>query len=296
MQSIKSLTVRMVCILALLGGAAVAEAESCNWALRSRTGPCIRESHAMAYDSARNVCVLFGGNSDGGLQGDTWEWDGTTWMQRSPGAPPSARYLPAMAYDSARGVTVLFGGYRGGFMGDTWEWDGTNWTQRTPATTPGQRYAHAIAYDSARSMTVLFGGHADDLMGDTWEYGPLVRIVQHPANCTIVSGCDAGFGVSAAASLGGTLSYQWRKDGAPIPGGSGPGKAFLRIPSAGRGNAGSYDCVVTGSGCEVVSAPATLVVKCRTDFDDDGDVDLADFGVFRACFNGPNRPPAPSCL
>ena len=31
------------------------------------------------------------------------------------------------------------------------------------------------------------------------------------------------------------------------------------------------------------------------DFDCDGDVDLADFGAFSACFNGPNRPPAPSC-
>lgn len=28
------------------------------------------------------------------------------------------------------------------------------------------------------------------------------------------------------------------------------------------------------------------------DFDDDSDVDLADFGMFAACFNGPNRPPA----
>ena len=30
----------------------------------------------------------------------------------------------------------------------------------------------------------------------------------------------------------------------------------------------------------------------RTDFDRDGDVDLADFSRFQACFNGPNRPPA----
>jgi hypothetical protein len=30
----------------------------------------------------------------------------------------------------------------------------------------------------------------------------------------------------------------------------------------------------------------------RTDFDHDGDVDLADFSHFQSCFNGPNRPPA----
>jgi len=30
-------------------------------------------------------------------------------------------------------------------------------------------------------------------------------------------------------------------------------------------------------------------VSARGDFDADGDVDLADFGVFQSCFNGPNR-------
>ena len=35
---------------------------------------------------------------------------------------------------------------------------------------------------------------------------------------------------------------------------------------------------------------------CPTDFDHDGDVDVADFGVFHGCFNGPNRPAAsPRC-
>ena len=31
------------------------------------------------------------------------------------------------------------------------------------------------------------------------------------------------------------------------------------------------------------------------DPDSDGDVDLADFAVFQACFNGPNRPPKAGC-
>ncbi|MGB9623227.1 MAG: hypothetical protein ACPMAQ_00050 [Phycisphaerae bacterium] len=38
--------------------------------------------------------------------------------------------------------------------------------------------------------------------------------------------------------------------------------------------------------------PAGPYQKCAClDQDKDGDVDLADFGVFQACFNGPNRPP-----
>ncbi len=39
-----------------------------------------------------------------------------------------------------------------------------------------------------------------------------------------------------------------------------------------------------------------LFVQDRADFDFDGDVDLADFGHFQACFNGPNRlPKAGNC-
>ncbi len=36
-------------------------------------------------------------------------------------------------------------------------------------------------------------------------------------------------------------------------------------------------------------------VPQNADFDADGDVDLADFTVFQACFNGPNRPSAGGC-
>jgi len=82
----------------------------------------------MAYDSARGVTVLFGGN-DGSYpyynyKGDTWEWDGTTWTPRSL-TGPSPRAGHAMAYDDARGVTMLFGGFFDpapySFLGDTWE-------------------------------------------------------------------------------------------------------------------------------------------------------------------------------
>ena len=88
------------------------------WTLKSNSGPSPRYYHALAYDSARGVTVLFGGYDIGGDNGETWEWDGTSWTLRSS-TGPSRRELHAMAYDSARGVTVLFGGNRGG--GETWE-------------------------------------------------------------------------------------------------------------------------------------------------------------------------------
>ena len=87
-----------------------------------KVGPPIgRNRHAMAYDSARGVAVLFGG-WDHLNRNDTWEWDGEGWSEISPVASPSARLRHAMAYDSARDRVVLFGGddEKPGLLRDTW--------------------------------------------------------------------------------------------------------------------------------------------------------------------------------
>ncbi|MCA9933918.1 MAG: hypothetical protein H6662_00165 [Ardenticatenaceae bacterium] len=45
--------------------------------------PTPRYGHAMVYDEARQVIVLFGGiDADGNYLNDTWEYGGTTWIQR----------------------------------------------------------------------------------------------------------------------------------------------------------------------------------------------------------------------
>lgn len=63
----------------------------------------------MAFDSARNRTVLFGGMGSTGELSDTWEWNGTAWSPISTPMPP-ARAFHGLAYDSARQRTVLFGG------------------------------------------------------------------------------------------------------------------------------------------------------------------------------------------
>ncbi len=147
------------------------------WTRRFVTGPSPRSDHAMAYDSARRVTVLFGGDTGGGAGGtlsdETWEWNGTAWTRRIV-AGPAARSQHAMAYDAARGVTVLFGGYRNGVEnGETWEWNGTSWTQRpaAPPSAPSPRRGHTLAYDPTRSAVVLFGGYMGaDFNNETWEW------------------------------------------------------------------------------------------------------------------------------
>jgi hypothetical protein len=126
--------------------------------------------HAMVYDSARGVTVLYSG---GGGTGNryTAEWDGTSWRRVSVNNPP-VENLIAMAYDSTRGVTVLFGGYQRstGYSGETWEWDGTLWTQ-VATTGPSARGYHAMVYDSARDRIVMFGGRGiSGYLADTWEW------------------------------------------------------------------------------------------------------------------------------
>src|SRR5262245_52136863 len=93
-------------VFALQAPASAQPCQGRGWELQ--LGP--RSGSAMAYDSARGVTVLFGGALGfSPPYGDTWEWDGNTWIQRATQGP-SPRWYAAMAYDSARGVTVLFGG------------------------------------------------------------------------------------------------------------------------------------------------------------------------------------------
>ena len=141
------------------------------WTQRIANGPSGRINHAMVFDSARQVVVLFGGKDREGWpyppKRDTWEWDGTRWAQRSSSGPLQREHH-AMAYDSARGVTVLYGGQdRDHIYADTWEWNGASWTLRYDGGPIG-RYGHAMAYDSARGVTVLFGGCFRP--PETWEW------------------------------------------------------------------------------------------------------------------------------
>lgn len=69
---------------------------------------------------------MFGGHINVGAVKltETWEWDGSNWLLRTPANNPSGRDYAAMAYDSARGQIVLFGGYGNANLSETWEYPG----------------------------------------------------------------------------------------------------------------------------------------------------------------------------
>jgi hypothetical protein len=155
-----------------------------NWTGSATPGPSPRYGAKMAFDSARGEAVMFGGLT-GGMTNQTWVWNGTTWLLRSPAASPSARQLHAMAYDRQRARVVMYGGASSaGTLGDTWEWDGVIWLQRI-APGPVPRSQHALAYDARRGVTVLYGGQDITILAqpytDTWEWDGVAWTQRQPA-------------------------------------------------------------------------------------------------------------------
>ncbi len=135
--------------------------------------PPARGYHALAFDSANNKVILFGGWNGSSLN-DTWAYDyvTNTWSNRNPANPPPARYSHALAYDSANHKVILFGGRGGSSLNDTWAYDyvTNTWSNRGPIGPPPARARHAMAYDYYSGKTILFGGWNGSSLNDTWAY------------------------------------------------------------------------------------------------------------------------------
>ena len=140
--------------------------------------PGLRSGAAMAYDAATGTVVLFGGCcnpfTNGESFGDTWTWDGNTWMQQQPTTDPPARFSPALAYDAALEKVILFGGASNALpLDETWAWDGHDWS-RLVLTPPPARANASLVVDPTIGGLVLFGGQgAHYYLGDMWLFGPV---------------------------------------------------------------------------------------------------------------------------
>ncbi|HEX3833146.1 MAG TPA: putative Ig domain-containing protein [Solirubrobacteraceae bacterium] len=142
----------------------------------------------MAYDEATGQLILFSGLAVG-APNDTWNWNGTNWVQLHPVTSPPPLDGAAMAYDPAIKQIVMFGGYGptgGGYSASTWAWTGSNWQQLAPATVPAARYDESMAWDPATQQLVMFGGEHKGLTGlatlnDTWRWTGANWVQLHPA-------------------------------------------------------------------------------------------------------------------
>lgn len=134
-----------------------------SWAqLSPAVRPAPRTGCGMVMDSGRNRVVLFGG-SDSSAQnflGDTWEWNGTSWAQSTPGTSPSPRRT-MLGYDPATQQVVALGGHTAiATLQDCWGWNGSNWAPR------GQLPAGPVqgAYDDGTNLFVVAG----DAQANVW--------------------------------------------------------------------------------------------------------------------------------
>lgn len=196
------------------------------WSQRSPTSrPSGRGGHGMAWDSVRNVAVLFGGCvvppgsgcgcCDTSVVGGTWEWNGATWAQRSPSTVPLHRAFVGMAFDAARNNTLMFGGVRQLFttgytvLDETWQWNGSNWLQRFPALRPSPRYGAAMAYSPAQQWVLLFGGRpaSGPALRDTWAWIGSIWIPLSPA--TVPPALPLGTNPMTWDSARGRLVLAW---------------------------------------------------------------------------------------
>jgi hypothetical protein len=150
-------------------GGAVLHADTWEWdgeqwhELQPAHRPPARWGTAIATDPVRKRVVLFGGfvtqGIFGGVSDETWEWDGSDWIQQTPAAAPAARGGAAMAWCANSARIVLYGGGdSGGVAGDTWEWDGSQWVERRGASGPPPAGQHGLASDRGSGGVLMFGG------------------------------------------------------------------------------------------------------------------------------------------
>src|ERR1043165_7298652 len=148
--------------------------------VRVSTGhaPSPRFHVSMAYDPLRGKLVLFGGHESPNDMSDTWEWDGTDWVQRVPLPLPPERFFAAMAFDPVQGRVLMFGGtavvdHATVELDDTWGWDGDDWILQTTTGAPAAGAGHAIAHDPTRGTILVFDGRrptGTDQDARTWEW------------------------------------------------------------------------------------------------------------------------------
>lgn len=114
------------------------------------------------------------------------------------------------------------------------------------ALTPSTSYAFRLVNTSngdVLSKSLLF----------TVSSGPVVTT--HPESQAVCLGRTLQL---VAGASGKSPSYQWRLNGATIPGGNDP---IYRVPNASLADAGSYDCVITACNKQVTTNAAVVEIQ-----------------------------------
>ncbi len=152
------------------------------WSQITLGGPISSENGAMAFDSERNVTVLFGGHTYNESDGhtyldDTYELNYSGWVYRILADGPIGREGHSMAYYPDKGYIVLFGGRAGQtYFNDTWVYNGVEWKTVITSASPSPRMNFMMAYSPLLKKIILFGGRKittglfGECYSDTWAF------------------------------------------------------------------------------------------------------------------------------
>jgi len=189
-------------------------------------------------------------------------------------------------------------------------WDATNGTRQLQGVLTGEYGVDLTGWslEEVRAIstdgTVLAGNGLHNGVVEGWVFRTAPYVIQpptitsHPQPQSLCRGATARFDVTASGE--GMLAYRWQKNGADLGDDShysGTGTSSLTVSDVDWGDEADYRCLVSNAGGSAMSNAASLTLRGGAigDLDADCDVDVVDFALFQACFNGPNRPPAFAC-
>jgi hypothetical protein len=172
--------------------------------------PSARAFSVMAYDPARGMHVLFGGDRSGTYLADTFTFNASTrtWTQMNGGTVPPARAAAAATYVPGVGV-VMFGGEGGDgitFYNDMYVWNGAAWLPVTstvvsdPPRVAPRIYLHSMAWDPVRGAMIVAGGLFTTSWGGTNEETWYVTFSNSGGKWYATWTLASGIGCQAAAS------------------------------------------------------------------------------------------------
>ncbi|PKP20129.1 MAG: hypothetical protein CVU05_09800, partial [Bacteroidetes bacterium HGW-Bacteroidetes-21] len=137
-----------------------------------------------------------------------------------------------------------------------WRKGGTNITGATSASYT----ITGVAAGDAGSYDVIVTGACGNVTSTavTLTVSAVTAITTQPISQTVCAGSNVSFTVVATGT---SIAYQWRKGGTNITGAT---AATYSIAGVAAGDAGSYDCIVTGTCGNVTSSAAVLTVNAAT--------------------------------